>query len=214
MNYHIFIGHNFTTAQLITAAVVLAALFLVALGAFLQRHRERNPALHDRVESEYDQVFLGISSAYLLGGKLVNRVSPNQAVKIRELCASEREWVVTEWQAIQSSFVDHPRTSLIEADDLINALLETRGSLEATLEQCEAGVSVDDQPVVENFGVAHSVAVRFGQVEPTAEELRTAMMRYREIFDYLLQTPKRPETESPHRSELGARMDPTSARAV
>jgi hypothetical protein len=214
MNYNIFISQNITTARFITAAVVLAVLFLVALGAFIQRRRERTLTLHDRVESDYDRDFLGISSAYLLGGKLVNRVSPDQTVKIRELCVSEREWVVTEWQAIQSNFVDHPRTALIQADDLINALLETRGYLEASFEQRESGVSVDDQPVVENFGVAHSIAVHFGRVEPTAEALRTAMIQYREIFDYLVQTPKRPETELPHRSRLAARMGPTSARTM
>jgi hypothetical protein len=207
-------GYNFTITQLLAASVVLVVVVLVALGAFIQRRRERNPALRDRFVSDYDRVFLGFGSQHQLGGRLADRVSPDQAAKIRELSVSEREWVVSEWQAIQSNFADHPRTALIEADDLINALLETRGYLEASSEQREAGVCVVDQPLVENFGVAHSVAVRFGQVEPTAEELRTAMMQYREIFDYLLQTPKRPETESPHRSELGARMSPTSARAI
>jgi hypothetical protein len=214
MNYHIFIGHNFTTAQFITAAVVLAVLFLVALGAFIQRRRERTLALRDRLESDYDRVFFGFGSAYLLGGKLFNRVSPDEAVKIRELSVSEREWVVTEWQAIQSNFADHPRTALIEADDLINALLETRGYHEASFEQREAGVSVDDQYVMKNFRVPHSVAAHFGPVEPTPKELGKAMNQYRDIFDYLLQTPNRPETEPLHESRLEAKRGLTGARAM
>jgi hypothetical protein len=40
---------------------------------------------------------------------------------------------------------------------------------------------------MENYRLAHGVAVRTGQVEATTEELRTAMIRYRDIFDELLQ---------------------------
>jgi hypothetical protein len=214
MNYHLFMGYNFTTTQLLAAAVVLAVLFLVALGAFIQHRRERTLALHDRLKSDYDRVFFGFSSAYLLGGKLFNRVSPDEAVKIRELSVSEREWVVTEWQAIQLNFADHPRTALIEADDLINALLEIRDYHEASFEQREAGVSVDDRCVMKNFRVPHSVAAHFGPAEPTPKELGKAMNQYRDIFDFLLQMPKRPETEPPLRSKLGARMGPTGAGAM
>jgi hypothetical protein len=40
---------------------------------------------------------------------------------------------------------------------------------------------------MENYRVAHSIAVRPGQVDATTEELRTAMIQYRSIFDDLLQ---------------------------
>ena len=213
MNYDILSGLNIATAPFIAAAVVLAVLFLVALGAIIQRRRERNPALHDRFESDHDGRFLGLGSTYLFGATLANRVGRDQDVKIRELSVSEREWVVSEWQAIQSKFVDHPRTALIEADDLINALLETRGYHEASSEQRETGDSAD-QPVKENYGVAHSIAVRFGPVEPTAQELGTAMIQYCNIFDHLLKTPKRPETELLHKSRLEAKGSLTRAQAM
>lgn len=88
---------------------------------------------------------------------------------------------------MQSRFVDHPKTAVTEADDLINALLEARGYPQASFEQRAADVSVHYPRVMENYRVAHSIAVRLGQVEATTEELRTAMIQYRAIFDDLLQ---------------------------
>jgi hypothetical protein len=134
-------------------------------------------------------------------------------VRIRELSVSGREWVVSEWQTIQTTFIDHPRTPLIEADDLINALLETRGYHEASFGQRES-VDSADQPVKENCGVAHSIAVRFGPVEPTTEELDTAMIQYCDIFDHLLKTPKRTETVLLHKSGHEAKGELTRAQAM
>jgi hypothetical protein len=45
---------------------------------------------------------------------------------------------------------------------------------------------------MENYRVANGIAVRAGRVEATTEELRTAMIKYRAVFDELI----RPQTTS------------------
>jgi hypothetical protein len=40
---------------------------------------------------------------------------------------------------------------------------------------------------MENYRVAHAIAVRPGRDEASTEELRTAMIQYRAIFDELVQ---------------------------
>ena len=80
--------------------------------------------------------------------------------------------------------------AVTEADDLINALLEARGYPQASFEQRAADVSVHYPRVMEDYRSAHSVAVRLGKVEATTEELRTAMIQYRAIFDDLLRAPE------------------------
>jgi hypothetical protein len=40
---------------------------------------------------------------------------------------------------------------------------------------------------MENYRHEHAIAVRDGQAEATTEELRTAMIQYRAIFDDLVQ---------------------------
>lgn len=80
--------------------------------------------------------------------------------------------------------------AVTEADDLINALLGARGHPQSSFEQRAADVSVNYPRVMQNHRTAHAIAVRLGQVEATTEELRTAMIQDRDIFDDLLQAPK------------------------
>jgi hypothetical protein len=43
--------------------------------------------------------------------------------------------------------------------------------------------------VVENYRSAHEIALRVGKNEATTEELRTAMIHYRSLFEELVQLP-------------------------
>jgi hypothetical protein len=43
---------------------------------------------------------------------------------------------------------------------------------------------------MENYRIAHNVALRPSQLEVSTEELRVAMIQYRAIFDELLQDQK------------------------
>jgi hypothetical protein len=195
MNYHLM-GYYFTNNQLIAAAVVLVVLIVIAVAVYLQRRRTRTMAFRNRFGSEYDRAVLKHGSAHEAEAKLADRETRVKALKTRELGVTERERFVTEWQTVQSRFVDHPKTAVSEADDLINALLEARGYPQASFEQRAADVSVHYPRVMENYRVAHSIAVRPGQVEATTEELRTAMIQYRAIFDDLLQAQESTSTRT------------------
>jgi hypothetical protein len=56
----------------------------------------------------------------------------------------------------------------------------------ADFEQRAADLSVTYPSVMENYRLAHSVAVRTGEVEATTEEFRIVMIQYHAIFDELL----------------------------
>ena len=195
MTYQLM-GYYFTQNQLIGIAAIVVVLIFVAIGAFIQRRQARTLAFRNRFGSEYDRAVLRHGSTREAEGQLANRETRVQTLKIRELGVTERERFVTEWHTVQSRFVDHPRSAVTEADDLINALLEARGYPHASFEQRAADVSVSYPRVMENYRTAHSIAVRLGQVEATTEELRTAMIQYRDIFDDLLQAPKALETRT------------------
>jgi hypothetical protein len=186
MNYH-FMGYDFTYTQLIVVSVVLVVVVLIAVGVFVERRRIRTRALRIRFGSEYDRAVLAHGSAQKAEAKLADRETRVEALKIRDLGVTERERFAAEWGTVQSRFVDHPKAAVTEADDLINTLLEARGYPRASFEQRAADVSVHYPRVMENYRLAHSIAVRLDEVKATTEELRTAMIQYRAIFDDLLQ---------------------------
>ena len=186
----------FTNAQLIVAVFVLIVAVLIAVGAYLEHRKSKTIALRNRFGTEYDRAVVTHGSSRKAENKLADRETRVEALKIRDLEATERDRFVAEWHTVQSRFVDHPKAAVTEADDLVNALLEARGYPRAGFEQRADDVSVTYPRVMENYRRAHGVAIRPGQVEATTEELRTAIIKYRDIFDDLLRVQKPIETKT------------------
>jgi hypothetical protein len=88
---------------------------------------------------------------------------------------------------VQSRFVDHPRGAVTEADELVSSLLKARGYPVADFDQRAADISVNHPRLVEYYRSAHGVAVRLGKDEASTEDLRTAMIQYRSLFDELVE---------------------------
>jgi len=187
---------HFTNIQIAIAVFVLVLVAAIAVAAYLKHRKTRTLALRDRFGTEYERAVVTHGSSHKAEAKLADREARVEAFKIRDLGVPERERFAAEWQTVQSRFVDHPKAAVTEADDLINALLLARGYPQAGFEQRAADVSVTYPRVMENYRLANAIAVRPGRVEATTEELRTAMIQYRAIFDELLQTQKLSEARS------------------
>jgi hypothetical protein len=179
--------YHFTNTQLIVAAVALVAVVVIAVAAYLHHRKAKTAALRKRFGTEYDRAVLEHGSSHKAEAKLADRQTRVEALKIRDLGTIERERFVAEWQTVQSRFVDHPKAAVTEADDLIAALLEARGYPKDSFEQRAADISVTYPRLMEYYRVAHAIAARPGRAEASTEELRTAMIQYRTIFDELVQ---------------------------
>jgi hypothetical protein len=94
---------------------------------------------------------------------------------------------------VQSRFVDYPKGAVTEADELVCSLMQARGYPVADFEQRAADISVDHPRVVENYRSAHNIALRLGRGEASTEELRSAMIQYRSLFDDLALVPTKGE---------------------
>jgi hypothetical protein len=178
---------NYTNTQIIVAAVLLFLVVAIAVGFYLKYRKTRTLAFKNRFGTEYDRAVETHGSSNKAEARLADRESRVEAMKIRELGATERERFISEWQTVQSRFVDHPKAAVTEADDLINALLIARGYPQSNFEQRAADISVGYPRVMENYRLANGIAVRPGRGDATTEELRTAMIQYRAIFDELVQ---------------------------
>ncbi|HUD12900.1 MAG TPA: hypothetical protein VMQ56_04520 [Terracidiphilus sp.] len=187
---------HFTNIQIAIAVFVLVLVAAIAVAAYLKHRKTRTLAFRNRFGTEYERAVVTHGSSHKAEAKLADRQARVEAFKIRDLGAPERERFAAEWQTVQSRFVDHPKSAVTEADDLINALLLARGYPQAGFEQRAADVSVTYPRVMENYRLANAIAVRPGRVEATTEELRTAMIQYRAIFDELLQTQELNQTRT------------------
>ena len=181
---------EFTNTQIALAVAALVLILAMILAAYLQHRKTRTLALKNRFGSEYDRAVTTHGSAQKAEAKLADRETRVEALKIRDLGPAERERFIVQWEGVQARFVDHPKAAVTEADDLVNALLLARGYPQTTFEQRAADVSVTYPRVMENYRLANDVAARHGRLEATTEELRTAMIQYRAIFDELLQPQK------------------------
>jgi len=177
---------NFASPTLIALAVAAVVLIIIAVALYMRKRKNTTAELRDRFGPEYQQAVLQHGSERKAEAKLADRETRVEMLKIRELDPTERERYMTQWQAAQSRFVDSPRGAVAEADELVSSLMQTRGYPVADFDQRAADISVDHPRVVENYRSAHGIAMRVGRGEANTEDLRTAMVHFRSLFDELV----------------------------
>ncbi len=182
---------NLMDPKLIALGVVLVVLVIVAIALYVRKRNHTTAELRDRFGPEYDRAVKQHGSERKAEAKLADRETRVDLLQIRSLDLAERERYLAQWQAVQSRFVDYPKGAVTEADELISSLMQTRGYPVSDFDQRAADISVDHPRVVENYRSGHNIALRLGSGEASTEELRTAMIHYRSLFDELVrvQTP-------------------------
>jgi hypothetical protein len=178
---------DFSNPTLIVLAVAAVLVVVVAVALYMRSRRNHTAKLRDRFGPEYERAVLQHGSERKAEAKLADRETRVEKLKIRELDATERQRFLSQWQNAQSRFVDYPKGAVAEADELVSSLMQARGYPVADFDQRAADISVDHPRVVENYRSAHSIALRLGRGEVNTEDLRTAMIHYRSLFDELVQ---------------------------
>ena len=175
-----------TTPEIIIIAVVIVVVIaaIVAWTVYQKKHREK---LQRRFGSEYDRAVQAHGSERKAEAALDDRQKRVEKLNLRELDAGERERFIERWKGVQLAFVDSPRGALTQADDVISAVMQARGYPVSDFEQRAADISVDHPRVTENYRAAHAIEQRLGAGQTTTtEDLRTAMIHYRALFDELV----------------------------
>jgi hypothetical protein len=171
---------------------VLAAVGVLIIAGlawlYVRKRRSTTAGLRQRFGTEYDRAIQAHGSARKAEGKLADREERVGKLTIRDLDPMEHERFVKRWESVQSRFVDSPKGAVTEADDLVSSLMRTRGYPVSDFDQRAADISVDHPLVVANYRSAHEIALRVGK-DATTEDLRTAMIHFRSLFEELVQTP-------------------------
>jgi hypothetical protein len=173
--------------------IVLAAMAIVIIAAlawlYVRKRRSTTSGLRQKFGPEYDRAVLAHGSERKAEVKLADREKRVEKLSIRDLDPMERERFSSQWESVQSRFLDSPKGAVAEADDLLSTLMNTRGYPVTDFDQRAADVSVDHPKVVENYRSAHDIALRVGKAAATTEDLRTAMIHYRSLFEELVRVP-------------------------
>lgn len=182
--------HLMDTNLVVLAGVAVLIIAVIVL-LYVRKRRSKNTTaeLRKKFGPEYDRAVLVHGAGRKAESKLEDREKRVEKLNIRNLDPLEHERYLKSWEAVQSRFVDSPKGAVTEADDLVSSVMKARGYPVSDFEQRAADVSVDHPRVVENYRSAHEIALRVGKDAATTEDLRTAMIHYRSLFEELVQVP-------------------------
>jgi len=179
-----------------TNLIALAAVAILIMAAlawlYIRKRRNTTAVLRKKFGPEYDHAVLVHGAGRKAESKLEDREKRVEKLNIRNLDPLEHERYLKRWEAVQSRFIDSPKGAVTEADDLVSSVMKARGYPVSDFEQRAADISVDHPRVMENYRSAHEIALRVAKVgkdEATTEDLRTAMIHYRSLFEELVQVP-------------------------
>ncbi|HLW89406.1 MAG TPA: hypothetical protein VKR57_13005 [Terriglobales bacterium] len=178
---------NLMDPKMIALAAAVIVIVAVVAWLYVRKRRGTTAGLRQKFGPEYDRAVLTHGSK--AEAQLADREKRIEKLNIRDLDPTEHERYSKQWQSVQSRFVDSPKGAVTEADDLVSSVMKARGYPLSDFDQRAADISVAHPRVVEDYRSAHGIALRVGKDAATTEDLRTAMIHYRSLFDELVQLP-------------------------
>jgi FtsZ-interacting cell division protein ZipA len=177
-----------STMTIVIAVVVVLAVIALALLVAAGLRDRRSQRLKDRFGPEYERTVEETGDRRQAERLLRERVERRDELPIRDLEPAARERYAEEWRSVQTRFVDDPRGAVAAADQLVTAVMRDRGYPAESFEQQVADVSVDHAHTVDAYRRGRQVLGDARQQAAT-DDLRQAMVHYRELFEELLGEP-------------------------
>jgi hypothetical protein len=170
-----------------TVIAIVVALVLLVVIAWLMLDRKKSGQLRSRFGPEYDRALEAHPTRREAEADLADRQKRVEHLTIRPLDPNERQRFSDLWRRQQERFVDDPQAAVGEADALVSEVMRTRGYPMAEFDQRAADISVDHPAVVEHYRAGHDIAARQRAGSANTEDLRSAMLHFRALFEELLQ---------------------------
>jgi len=172
-----------------TSAILLVVALVIVLAAvaWVMYRQQRRKALRTRFGPEYSQAVRQYGNESRADEALSARERRMEKIHIRSLSHEDHQRFLEQWQAVQRDFVDDPAGSIQRADALVSDVMRARGYPMSDFEHRAEDISVDHPQVVQKFRAAHTIAARHERGEAGTEDLRQALVYYRDLFDDLLE---------------------------
>jgi hypothetical protein len=169
--------------------VIGVGVVVVVALAWLGVDRRRSRHLQETFGPEYGRTVAERGDRRAAESELRERQQVRGRLEIRPLSERQRERYGSEWEQVQSDFVDNPSDAVAQADRLVAEVMRERGYPVDDFEQQAALVSVDHPDVVANYREGHAIYLSADGGDASTEGLRQAMQHYRELFNHLLENP-------------------------
>jgi len=168
--------------------IVIAVVVVAAIAAVVFLRQRRTQKLRSHFGPEYDHAVHEYGSSAKAEKALERRAERIEKYRVRPLNETEQQRFSDEWRSTQARFVDDPPLAIREADHLVCEVMKTRGYPVKDFEMRAEDLSVDHPKLVRNYRAAHEIAGSASEGRANTEDLRQAMVHYRELFDELLET--------------------------
>jgi hypothetical protein len=184
---------NQTTLNPVMLILIVGLILAIAVALWMYIQKKRTQDLRSQFGPEYDRAIGEHRDRRHAESELEKRAKRVAKFNIHPLRAEDRVRFIEDWRREQSLFVDDPRAAVNHAHTLVQDVMERRGYPVGDFDQNAADLSVDHPRVVENYRIAHEIAVHENQGPGSTEDLRKAMVSYRALFEDLLETVEKPE---------------------
>ena len=173
------------SAWIIVLIVVIVALLAIIAG-LMAAMSNRRKKLQERFGPEYDRLVEQSESRRMAEAELTERERRVKKLELIELDEPARQRYLAEWAGVQERFVDDPATAIAEGQGLVENVLRERGYPAAEYHQTLADLSVEHAQQLDHVRQAHEISEKATAGQASTEELRIAMLHYRELFSDLL----------------------------
>jgi FtsZ-interacting cell division protein ZipA len=168
-----------------TVAIIVVIVIILAVALFAATTARRR-RLKERFGPEYERLVTDQQSQRKAEAELASRERRVRRLDIRPLTAAARTEYIAQWTSIQERFVDQPAAAVSHAQQLVTAVLQDRGYPTEGYDQILADLSVEHARTLEHYRAAHALSESSASGSASTEDLRQAMIHYREMFDDLL----------------------------
>jgi hypothetical protein len=175
-----------TSTQIVL--LVLLAIGVVAI-AVVVGFGARRAALRRRFGPEYDRVVEERESRIAADRELADRRRRHHELQLRTIPPQARERFIQRWQAVQAQFIDDPAGALVAGDQLVTELVRERGYPRRDYDDQLSLLSVEHARTLSRYRDAHEIFLKAQRGEATTEDLRQALVHYRELFADILGVP-------------------------
>lgn len=172
-----------TTPEIIL--VIAGIIVLIAVGTVLWYYL-RSRALRRRFGPEFDRLASEKDSPVEAARELRERERRHAQLPLKELAPESREWYAEQWRELQARFVQAPEQAVGQADELVTRLVKERGYPVAEFDEQADLLSVEHAKTIGDYRTAHDIAVRHAKGQVDTEELRQAVVHYRELVADLI----------------------------